>query len=124
LVDVAVIAPHVADLRARGLGDDQIGVVAGVSAWVVRAIRTGKSRRVRADTATKLLAVMSPPLALGRRIASSRTWRQIAWLHTEGFTYRAIAKRIGLAQWHLRPEANITVRLASRIDALFHAMHR
>jgi hypothetical protein len=119
-VDAAPVTKHLQNLADLGIGWRRMGKLARVDGNHLRSIRSGKRKLIRATLAAKILAVQRPSPALGQRINSAPTWRQIKWLQTEGFTLQEIARRIG--KHSLDRRSTITVRYAARIDGLFRAM--
>jgi hypothetical protein len=120
-MDAGPVIAHLKLLASKDVGSPRVGVITGINPTHLSDIRRGRYQRIYTSLATKILAITRPVPALGRRISSARTWRQIKWLEAEGFTPRTIAERIGKKRLDRQPR--ITVRYAARIDALFNAMH-
>ena len=94
LVSVSAVRTH---LRRKlcGMGPRHIAKLAHVSERTVKRILGGKTRRVRAATATRLLAVrrVLAPRAL---VSSWRTRKLVKALEAEGWTTAEIARSLHL----------------------------
>jgi hypothetical protein len=96
LVDAAPVLEHLEQLRRAGVGRRQIAAAAGVSPTVLqKLLRTERpTRRVRRDTADRILAVDPTDAADGARIRARRTWVLVEEMLRTGWTRRDIARRL------------------------------
>lgn len=124
LIDVAPIREHLLKLRAQGLGVRQVADIAGLNVTSLRRVRQGKSRRMRADTVARVLAVRAEPqvLADGQCIDAGPTKKLLAKLLDGGYTRTWIADQLGMAGHRLQVYDRITVRNAGRIQRLYDAL--
>jgi hypothetical protein len=101
--DAEPVRQHLADLRAAGLGRRRIAALAGVSDSTVTGLLYGKpgrppARRIRPETARKLLAVQAGPAALAAKapVTACGTHRRLQALIAIGHTQTSLATRLGM----------------------------
>lgn len=121
LIDVEPIRAHLSKLREQGLGVRQVADIAGLNVTSLRRVRQGKSRRMRADTVARVLAVRAEPqvLADGQCIDARPTKKLIDKLLDGGYTKTWIADQLGMKGHRLQVYDRITVRNAARIERLY-----
>lgn len=95
---------HLAWLATRGVGLKTVAKVSGVSQGALWKLMYGKrrpdgtqrpSKRIRPDTASKILAVTPADGAGGSRVPAGPVWDDVNRLLARGWTKRAIARAIG-----------------------------
>lgn len=99
LVDAEPVRAHVLQLMAAGVGWERIADLSGVSKGSVNALlyRTPRTRRVRPDTAEKILALRAADcVADGAYVDPSGTRRRIQALAAAGWCRAEIARRLGI----------------------------
>lgn len=98
MVDAAIVKRHILKLRAAGVGKRTIAKQAGVSQTVVdRMLGISKerpARKVRPETARRLLSVKATDLADGAFIDSTGTTRRLQALVAMGWTQCELGRRI------------------------------
>lgn len=99
-VDATEARQHLDALRSAGVGLKTIARRSGVPHGSLSKLMYGQggrgpSKRIRHDTAQKLLAVKVTDAADGAQTDAAKTWRTIAELQRRGWTKTAIAKAIG-----------------------------
>jgi hypothetical protein len=127
--DAAAVRGHVLALRAAGIGIDQIAKLAGVSRSHVRDLvyPTGGRpmiRRVRPETARRLLAVQpTPDNRAGRsHVDATGTRRRLQALVTVGWSFSWLAAELGRDSSNLKRTATgsvVTAATAAQVTALF-----
>lgn len=104
-VDAAPVRAHVETLRAAGIGWKRVAALAGVTPSVVEKLvygsprqRTGPSKRVRPETAAKLLAVTADLASLGgaAKVDATGTRRRLQALVALGWSGSKLAYRLGM----------------------------
>lgn len=86
---------HVLALQKRGLGTRRIAQVAGLDRSTIQKVLRN-AEQIRRQVSDQIRAVTYSP-ADGARVAAEKTHRRIAVLVEEGYSKRALARRIGLA---------------------------
>ncbi|MGH8748830.1 MAG: hypothetical protein ACREU5_06960 [Burkholderiales bacterium] len=120
LVDAARVRRHLLRLSRAGIGRRTVADVAGVSASIVGAVRSGRKARLRAQTAKRILAVGPDVLTDAKLVDARSTWRKIERLLAEGFTRGAIAVRLGMQSPALQLRKDrVTARNRARVDRLY-----
>ena len=127
LVDVAEVRKHLAGLRTAGLGIYQIARAARVDPVQVRDIAYGRAgqpqrRRVRQETARKLLAITPDVRRPGTIIDARITRRQLQALAAIGWSPRALApplqrRAANILRW--QSATTITTGNADHITAVY-----
>lgn len=118
------VREHIAWLATQGVGLKQIAKVSGVAhgalwkiVYGVPSVGRPPSRRVRPETATKILAVMPIDGADGSRIPLGPTLENVNQLLARGWTKRAIAHAIGQTSGALQLGENTITRGNARAIA-------
>lgn len=140
-VDAEPVRQHVRSLMVgtpgdtEGAGYKQIAKAAGVERNVLGRLLYGRktsrvrqngdreyrepTKRLHKDTADKILAVKSIPLAAGALIPADRTWHYIEEILHYGWTKVQIAQAIGNKGPKLQVKRNrVTVKTARKISKL------
>jgi WhiB family redox-sensing transcriptional regulator len=103
-VSASAAREHVAWLSTQGVGLKQIVKAAGVSQGALWKLVYGKrrpdgtqvpSKRIRPETAERILAVTPADGAAGSRVPAGPVWDDVGRLLARGWTKRAIARAIG-----------------------------
>lgn len=99
-IAAAPVRQHIRDLQAHGLGLKTIARQSGVSHGAISRLMYGTkdrapSKRVRPETAAKILAVLPSDAADGAIVDAAPTWDIINRLLARGWTKTAIARQIG-----------------------------
>lgn len=125
-VDAVPARAHVLRLSAQGVGWKQVARQAGVSNGAVTKLlygdhRRGPSRRIRAGTEARLLAVRPAVARLGgQRVPAQPTHALVAVLVANGWTKRAISAAIGQDGRALQlGREYVTVRNAAAVRELW-----
>lgn len=120
LVDASPAREHIRALSRHGIGYKTVSHYAGVGNSTLFQIMSGRRLKVRRLTLEAVLAVDRRCFTGGTLLPASETLRRIAWLKSEGFTERQIAKRMGLRTPHLQiNRRRVTGRTASRIERIY-----
>lgn len=92
---------HLRELAAAGIGPKSVAAISGVSHGTISKLLYGNhrgrrpSRRIRAETASKLLAV-TPEMATGaQKVDAASTWALLNDLIERGWTRVELAHRLG-----------------------------
>lgn len=98
-VPAGPVRQHIKDLAASGIGLKQVAKVSGVSHGALWKLVYGKkgrapSRRVRPETARRILAVHPRDAADAAKIPAAATWRLLDDLLARGFTKTWIATQL------------------------------
>lgn len=126
LVGADRVRQHLRDLAAAGVGLKTVAAVSGVAhgaLWKIvygnPSLGRGPSKRVRPETAEKILAVSARDAAPGARVDAAPTWRAIETLLARGWTKTAIARGIGQGGPGLQVgRAQVAKRTADAVAAL------
>lgn len=120
LVDAAAARRQLCALAAAGIGHRRAAHLAGVATKTVKAIRRGTASRIRASVEQAILGVQRPSLARGVKVNGYRTRYLLACLQAEGYSLRALARRLGLRGSHLPAHAGrVTVQTHLQTEALY-----
>ena len=104
LVDLTPVREHIEKLRAYGIGWKRVAELAGLGHTVVETIiyghktRGGLNKRVKRETAEKILAVKAIPenLRPGALVPAIGAQRRVQALVCNGWSLSQVAKRIGM----------------------------
>lgn len=100
-VNATAARDHITFLRSRGLGVKTIAARAGIAHGTISKLVYGNykgrppSRRIRRETADRILAVMPTDAADCARVPAERTWDNVDTLLERGWTKAAIGRAIG-----------------------------
>lgn len=101
-VPVGPVRRHLLDLQAAGVGHKTVADLAGLSPSAVGKILypsryrgMGTSKRVRAETARRILAVTVDQAAGAQKIDAAPTWRLLDELITKGWPKARLAELLG-----------------------------
>lgn len=94
-VPAAVVADHLEMLSRHQIGRHRVTALTGVSDSQLRKIRAGITKRVRAETAEKILAVTTEDKALHATTDSARARHYLEALLAAGLTRYRIAHALG-----------------------------
>lgn len=133
-VDAEPARQHVLALRAAGMGPVTIARASGVSHGALAKLVYGDkqrglapSKRIRPETATKILAV-EPKLeylADGAMVPAFGTQRRIKALHAIGWSLTDVARRAGVDRVYMSRMLRlqkVTARNARAVDAVFREL--
>jgi hypothetical protein len=95
IVDAAAARAHIMKLSRAGVGRHVVADVTDIAHSMIHEIRNGQRRRIRARTERKILAVTPAQRADGAKVPAHHAWVLIRQLLREGFTKRAIARKMG-----------------------------
>lgn len=128
-VDAAPVRRHIESLRAAGIGIDQIAKLAGISRSHVRdLVYPGRGRpsirRVRPETARRLLALEAAPANRAARshIDATGTRRRLQALVAVGWGFGRLAEELRRDPSNLKRTASsaaVTAATAAEVSALF-----
>lgn len=128
MVDTEPVVIHLKDLFAAGAGWNQIAEAAGSSTATMHAILTGRVKRCRRTTASKLLAVKAQEvIPSSRPVDAVGSIRRMHALLALGHTNKAITAASGVEHSMLSDLINervtvVTRHVAERIDVGFRAL--
>lgn len=134
-VDAEPIRKHVRSLQAEGIGLRRIAETSGVRRQTLQVLLAGRtycnhppSRRVRAATAEKLLAVTVETARQRRTVDAIGTRRRLQALVAIGWTQEHLANvgdlgRASVARITRGTNVVVTVDLAQRVAALYRSLH-
>ncbi|MEV6035981.1 hypothetical protein AB0L65_32830 [Nonomuraea sp. NPDC052116] len=122
-VDPSEARAHVAVLRDLGWTWEQIAAAAGLSTYVPHQLGTGKTTRLRTESAKALLAVPLTSAASHRGINSTGTRRRVQALAWMGWPASEVARRAGTTantlQTLILPTRQISIALARRVAVVY-----
>lgn len=132
MVDAGPVREHVRTQMAAGLGWMRIATLAGVAHTAVQGVLYGKpsvgqlpSKRIRTETARRLLAVQASMdnLAGMALVNATGTQRRIQAMVSVGWSQREIGARLGIEGTNitriLNHETKVAVKMARRIRDLY-----
>ncbi|EQD38297.1 hypothetical protein B2A_11520, partial [mine drainage metagenome] len=96
LVPAGPVRAHLRKLSAAGVGYKTAADAASVARSGVEKIVLGQRRKIRAQTAKRLLAVTPAARADHSTVPAGRTWRLINQLLEEGFSKARLARELGM----------------------------
>lgn len=110
---------HLIKLSRAGIGRYAIGAATDIRPQTINDIRTGVKRQIRARTERKILAVTADVRADGSLVPAARVWKLIRELLAEGYTKRALAKKLGYKAPAIQFRKDfVTARSEQRVIAL------
>lgn len=130
MVDAEPVRDHIRKLQAAGVGLHTITRMAGIGGGTMTRLMYGTrggspSRRVRADTARRILAVRADLAADGALIDAAGTRRRLQALVAVGWTISELGRRLDVYQSNmtrvLRTE-QVTAGMARRVRALYQEL--
>lgn len=124
LVDAAPVAEHVRRLQSSGLGAPRIAQLAGVSTSVTGRLLYGNTKRVRVESARRLLSVRPGlvTLADGARVDATGPVRRLQALVALGWALTTLSEFAGWDPPHAQrmlTQGTCTARRAREIQALY-----
>lgn len=118
LVDASEVRRHLAHLRAAGIGRRQIAAISGVSETVIlRLIGLDKkrpSKRIRPETAKRILAINLDQCALGGMVSALGTQRRLQALVAIGWSTYDLAQILGTTNTNISLIINRSTRVRAR----------
>lgn len=132
-VDAGAVRDHIQMLRGTGIGLDRIAQLAGTSVSHIRKLAdpgTGKRppvRRVRPDTATRILAVapVDANRAARSQVDATGTRRRLQALIALGWTLPQLAAELGRNTGNLKRSMTgqqVTARTAGQVNRLYQRL--
>lgn len=124
ITSAADVRRHLARLAAAGIGQHTIARICGIRRSTLQAIKNGRKRNVREQTARAILGVQPSRenFAGAALIDAGPTWRLVEQLLREGFTRTRIASELGMKG---KPPAlqlgrdRVTMRNARAVEKLW-----
>lgn len=95
LFDNTEAREHLEFLRANGVGLRTVAEQSGVGRTALMQIINGRTKRARAETIAKILAVGTHVRAPGALVDATRTWELIDDMLRYGYTKGDLARRLG-----------------------------
>ena len=95
LFDNTEAREHLEFLRANGVGLRTVAEQSGVGRTALMQIINGRTKRARAETIAKILAVGTHVRAPGALVDATRTWELIDDMLRYGYTKGELARRLG-----------------------------
>jgi hypothetical protein len=95
LVPAEQARQHLLTLSSAGIGRRAVAAASDVGETVLQQVRSGKKKRIRKQTETKILAIDHAAISDHAVVPASKTWRRITQLMDEGYTKGQIAMRLG-----------------------------
>lgn len=128
-VDATEAREHIAWLSTQGVGMKTVAQASGMSHSAIIKIVYGNqtrgmapSKRIRPQTAARILAVTPADAADGARVDATRTWEQVNDLVAAGMPRRQIAEHLGQTRALNLGRSLVTARSA-RIIADLHRQY-
>ncbi len=133
LIDAAPARAHIGALRAAGIGVNQIARLTGLAPSHIRDVGHHESsgaaptRRIRPDTATRLLAITATDTnrAPGSHVTATGTRRRLHALVATGWTPARLATELGRDTANLRrsmTSTQVTARTATQVADLYERL--
>lgn len=97
---------HLRKLARRGVGLVVLSDASGINRRTLEKIRSGKSRNIRQSREQEILSLSALHVSNYSIVPAGDTWKLIDRLQREGFTYRQIEERSGVAysiMWARKP---------------------
>jgi len=95
LFDNTEAREHLKFLRANGVGLRTVSEQSGIGRTALAQIINGRTKRARAETIAKILAVGTHVRAPGALVDATRTWELIEDMLRYGYTKGDLARRLG-----------------------------
>ena len=95
LFDNTEAREHLEFLRANGVGLRTVSEQSGIGRTALAQIINGRTKRARAETIAKILAVGTHVRAPGALVDATRTWELIDDMLRYGYTKGDLARRLG-----------------------------
>lgn len=95
LFDNTEAREHLEFLRANGVGLRTVSEQSGIGRTALAQIINGRTKRARAETIAKILAVGTHVRAPGALVDATRTWELIDDMIRYGYTKGDLARRLG-----------------------------
>jgi hypothetical protein len=103
------------------MGRDSVAAACDVAVTVIAAVVTGHQKRLRNQTARRILAVKYQALGDATLVPAGPTWVRINRLLKEGFTKKEIARRLGHKAPALQLRRDTVIaRTAMQIERLYN----
>lgn len=114
---------HILTLSRRGIGRRAVSAASDVSQTVVREIRAGKKKQIRARTERRILAVTAAMASDHSFAPARRTWKLLRTLMIEGYKTKDLARRLGYAHPAIQfKKTRVLVRTAFRVERLYRQL--
>jgi len=125
LVDAEPVRQHLLHLSTKGVGARSVHDVSGVALSVLRDIKAGRQKQIRARQAKYILAVDSLCKADSAVISARDTWRLVRWMVRRGYSKAELARRLGYKSPALQLRKQyVLVKTAGRIQRLHRQIAR
>lgn len=124
IYDTTAARDHLQSLYARGLSVDKVARQAGLAVSSVWRIGVGRSKRARAETLRKILA-LDIDTARARSVSSLGTRRRVQALVRIGWPYSELTRRTGLGATTLRKviyRPRLTVGVAEKVAEVYREL--
>lgn len=95
IVSAARARAHIVTLSKKGVGYKTVADVANVAETIVFAIRSGRRKQVRKNTATAILSVTAALIADRALVDAGPTWEIIRGLIEDGYSKTQLAAWLG-----------------------------
>lgn len=124
LVSTEPVRAHLAALAAAGVGLVPVADASGVRRAALMDIVHGRKQRIRARSASAVLAV-TPAVAADRALVDAApTWRMLDELIADGHTRAELARQLGKQRALQLKRTTVTVRNAHEVQRLYQALRR
>lgn len=127
-VPAARARAHLEELQAAGVGYKTVAELAGLAQsavgkilWSTRYRGMGRSKRIRAETERKILAVRLEDAAGGQKVPGEATWKLLDDLIARGFTKAWISQALGKKQPSLQIRRDVVRASTARAVRDLHA---
>ena len=124
-VDAEPARQHLLHLSAEGVGARSVHDVSDVALTVLRDVKAGRQKLIRARQAKHILAVDSSCKANSAITGARDTWRLVRWLVKQGYSKAELARRLGYKSPALQLRKQyVLVKTAGRIQRLHRQIVR
>lgn len=121
LVSAEAARRHILELSASGIGYKTVADASGAAPSIVFKIRSGEKKQIRAESERKILSVTKDAVCGKTIISAQKTWRQIRWLLSEGFTKSELARRLGYKNRALQVgKERVTAANAMKVEKFYN----
>ncbi len=116
---------HILALGRRGIGYKSVADAASVSRTITGLIKSGARRRIRRDTAARILAVTTEAIAGGALVPAAGTWRRLDELISRGYSKAQLARWMGYRSpsIQIKRSGKITAATEARVRKLYDAVN-
>ncbi len=120
LVSAKRARTHLGELSAAGVGYKAAGIACDVGHTVIAEIISGRKRKIRQSTETRILSVTGEAIADHALVDAAPTWALLEELIARGFTRAELARRLGFTTLALQfRRGKVLARTALAVERLY-----